>query len=54
MSNDVAIFLDLDNLVIGAKQASINFDINLVLDKVREMTNGRVVLRRSYGDWRQD
>ncbi|MBK6324840.1 MAG: NYN domain-containing protein [Chloroflexi bacterium] len=54
MSNDVAIFLDLDNLVIGAKQANINFDINLVLDKVREMTNGRVVLRRSYGDWRQD
>ncbi len=54
MSNDVAVFLDLDNLVIGAKQANINFDINLVLEKVREMTNGRVVLRRSYGDWRQD
>ncbi len=54
MSDDVAIFLDLDNLVIGAKQVNINFDINLVLDKVREMTNGRVVLRRSYGDWRQD
>jgi len=54
MSNDVAIFLDLDNLVIGAKQANITFDINLVLDKVKEMTNGRVVLRRSYGDWRQD
>ena len=54
MSNDVAIFLDLDNLVIGAKQANITFDINLVLDKIREMTNGRVVLRRSYGDWRQN
>ncbi|MCA9872523.1 MAG: NYN domain-containing protein [Anaerolineales bacterium] len=54
MSNDVAIFLDLDNLVIGAKQAKITFDVNLVLDKVKEKTNGRVVLRRSYGDWRQD
>lgn len=54
MSNDVAIFLDLDNLVIGAKQAKITFDVNLVLDKIKEMTNGRVVLRRSYGDWRQD
>ncbi len=54
MSNDVAIFLDLDNLVIGAKQAKIAFDVNLVLDKVKEKTNGRVVLRRSYGDWRQD
>ncbi|MBK8987956.1 MAG: NYN domain-containing protein [Chloroflexi bacterium] len=54
MSNDVAIFLDLDNLVIGAKQANISFDVNLVLEKVREMTNGRIVLRRSYGDWRQN
>jgi uncharacterized LabA/DUF88 family protein len=53
MTHDIAIFLDLDNLVIGAKQANINFDINLVLSKVREITNGRIVLRRSYGDWRQ-
>ena len=53
MSNDVAIFLDLDNLVIGAKQANLSFDINLILDKVKEITNGRIVLRRSYGDWRQ-
>lgn len=53
MSNDVAIFLDLDNLVIGAKQVNLDFDINLVLAKVKELTNGRIVLRRSYGDWRQ-
>ncbi len=53
MNNDVAIFLDLDNLVIGAKQANLSFDINLILDKVKEITNGRIVLRRSYGDWRQ-
>jgi uncharacterized LabA/DUF88 family protein len=55
MTNDVAIFLDLDNLVIGAKQANISFDINLVLEKIEDMTNGgRLVLRRSYGDWRQN
>jgi uncharacterized protein (TIGR00288 family) len=53
MSNDIAIFLDLDNLVIGAKQINLDFDINLVLAKIKELTNGRVVLRRSYGDWRQ-
>lgn len=53
MSNDIAVFLDLDNLVIGAKQANIVFDINLILDKVKALTNGRIVLRRSYGDWRQ-
>lgn len=54
MKNDIAIFLDLDNLVIGAKQANLQFDINFILDKVWDMTgNGRIVLRRSYGDWRQ-
>lgn len=53
-TNDVAVFLDLDNLVIGAKQANLTFDINLILDQIKRMTNGRIVLRRSYGDWRQN
>ncbi len=53
MTNDVAIFLDLDNLVIGAKQANITFDIDLILQCIKERTNGRIVLRRSYGDSRQ-
>ena len=54
LTNDVAILLDLDNLVIGAKQINLAFDINLVLDHIKKMTNGRIVLRQSYGDWRQD
>ncbi len=54
MTNDVAIFLDLDNLVIGAKQANLTFNINLILDHIKEITNGRIVMRRSYGDWRQN
>jgi uncharacterized LabA/DUF88 family protein len=53
-SNDVAIFLDLDNLVIGAKQINLTFNINVVLEHIKKLTNGRIVLRRSYGDWRQD
>lgn len=53
-SNDVAILLDLDNLVIGAKQINLNFNINLVLEHIKALTNGRIVLRHSYGDWRQD
>lgn len=53
MDNDVAIFLDLDNIVIGAIEANLTFDINLILDEIRNKTNGRVVLRRAYGDWRQ-
>ena len=51
--NDVAIYLDLDNIVIGAKQANLPFDINLILQHVKQLTKGRIVLRRSYGDWRQ-
>ncbi len=52
-NNDVAIFLDLDNIAIGAKQANLTFDINLILNEIKRITNGRVVLRRSYGDSRQ-
>jgi uncharacterized LabA/DUF88 family protein len=54
-NNDVAVFLDLDNLVIGARDANLHFDVNLILDRVKELTNGRVVLRRAYsGNLRQD
>jgi uncharacterized LabA/DUF88 family protein len=53
MNNDVAIFLDLDNLAIGAAEANLPFDVQLILRAVSELTNGRLVLRRAYGDWRQ-
>ena len=53
MDNDVAIFLDLDNVVIGALEANLTFDVNLLLERVRELSDGRIVLRRAYGDWRQ-
>lgn len=53
MENDVAIFLDLDNIVIGAIEANLTFDINLTLEAIRGKTNGRIALRRAYGDWRQ-
>ena len=53
MNNDIAVFLDLDNLVIGAGEAELTFDINLVLVHLQASTEGRIVLRRAYGDWRQ-
>jgi uncharacterized LabA/DUF88 family protein len=53
MDNDVAIFLDLDNVVIGAQEVNLTFDVNLLLERVRELSGGRIVLRRAYGDWRQ-
>jgi uncharacterized LabA/DUF88 family protein len=54
MNNDVAILLDLDNIVIGATEINLTFDVNIILRAVREMTQGRLVLRRAYGDWRQN
>ncbi len=53
MSEDIAIYLDLDNLVIGAIEADLTFDINLVLERVQELCSGRIALQRAYGDWRQ-
>ncbi|MGD8857268.1 MAG: NYN domain-containing protein, partial [Chloroflexota bacterium] len=53
MTDDIAIFLDLDNLVIGAIEADLTFDINLVLERVQELSDGRIALQRAYGDWRQ-
>jgi uncharacterized LabA/DUF88 family protein len=55
MANDIAIFLDLDNLVIGARDANLAFDIDLLVEHVKQRTGGRVVLRRAYsGNLRQD
>lgn len=53
MSPDVAVFLDLDNLSIGAKQANLTLDLELLLAEIERMTNGRIVLQRAYGDARQ-
>lgn len=53
MTNDVALFLDLDNLVIGAKQAKLSVDLPLLIEKIVEETNGRLVLLRAYGDSKQ-
>jgi uncharacterized protein (TIGR00288 family) len=54
MANEIAIYLDLDNLVIGARQLNLPFDIHLILDHLAQITRGRFVLRRAYGDYRQD
>lgn len=53
MTDDIAIYLDLDNLAIGATEAGLTFDISLVLERVEELGDGRIALQRAYGDWRQ-
>jgi uncharacterized protein (TIGR00288 family) len=54
-TSDIAVYLDLDNITIGARDAGLTFDVNLILDAIKQRTNGRIVLRRAYYDnLRQD
>lgn len=55
MSKDTAIFIDLDNIAIGANEVNLTLDTALILQHVRKLTeNSRIVIRRAYGDWRQN
>ncbi len=47
----IALFLDFENLAIGAREdlGGLKFDLRPVADALAE--RGRVVVRRAYGDW---
>jgi len=46
---NIAVFADYENIALGAKDARIRFDINLVL--ARLLDKGNVVVRKAYSDW---
>jgi uncharacterized LabA/DUF88 family protein len=45
----IALFIDHENLVLGAREISRTFDIGPVMEALAE--RGRVVARRAYADW---
>src|SRR3954465_14353848 len=45
----VALFVDFENLAIGAKGRGEKPDMGLVVDALAE--RGRIVIRRAYADW---
>src|ERR671930_2075390 len=45
----IALFIDHENLVIGARDIGRSFDIGPIMDALAE--RGRVVARRAYADW---
>src|SRR5215218_9885899 len=45
----IALFIDHENLSIGAREIGRGFDIGPVMDALAE--RGRVVARRAYADW---
>ncbi len=48
--SNIALFIDFENLAIGAKQSGYKkFEITLVLKRLRE--TGRILYKRAYSDW---
>lgn len=45
----LALYLDYENLAIGARQAGLKFDMAPISDALAE--RGRLVVRRAYADW---
>jgi uncharacterized protein (TIGR00288 family) len=45
----IGLFLDFENLAIGARERGIAFDFKPIADALAE--RGRVVVRRAYADW---
>jgi uncharacterized protein (TIGR00288 family) len=45
----IGLFLDFENLAIGAREGGMPFDFGPVADALAE--RGRVVVRRAYADW---
>jgi hypothetical protein len=45
----IALFIDHENLVLGARDVGRSFDVGPIMDALAE--RGRVVARRAYADW---
>lgn len=45
----IALFVDFENIAIGAKERGVTLDMGVVMDALTE--RGRIVVRRAYADW---
>ncbi len=46
---NIALFLDFDNVALGARDARQRFDINLLLQRILE--KGKIIVKKAYADW---
>jgi uncharacterized protein (TIGR00288 family) len=46
---NLALFIDFDNIALGARDAKQRFDVQLLLQRVLE--KGKIVVKRAYADW---
>ena len=48
-SNRVALFIDVDNVLILAQNSGLPFDLSLIIDRTRQQ--GTIMSARAYADW---
>lgn len=48
----IALFIDVDNVLILAQNAGLPFELSLIMEKVRE--KGRIMFAKAYADWTAD
>jgi uncharacterized protein (TIGR00288 family) len=46
---DLAVFIDLENLAVGAEHTKRPFDIDKVLERLLE--KGKLIVKKAYADW---
>jgi uncharacterized protein (TIGR00288 family) len=47
---NLALFIDFDNVALGARDAHQRFDVQVLLQRVLE--KGKIIVKRAYADWR--
>jgi uncharacterized protein (TIGR00288 family) len=46
---NLALFIDFDNVALGARDSRMRFDVRLLMQRVLE--KGKVLVKRAYADW---
>ena len=46
---NLALFIDFDNVALGAREVGLSFDIQILLQRLLE--KGKIVVKRAYADW---
>lgn len=47
--NNLALFVDFDNVALGARDAGVRLDIHVMLQRLLE--KGKIIVKRAYADW---
>ena len=46
---NLALFIDFDNVAIGARDSGQRFEIKLLLQRILE--KGKIIVKKAYADW---